>query len=52
MTPWDELMAALGDVRCVFWTCPNTEHRFVTWTTADDKMTPRCDTCGTTGAPR
>ena len=38
------LWSALKDVRVQFWTCPNDEHRMVTWT----GDVASCDSCGMT----
>lgn len=48
----DELLAALGDVRCVFWACHDHETEHVEWDRVDGKMVPRCVQCGKTGAPQ
>jgi hypothetical protein len=39
-----ELLDALKDVRIQFWTCPNEDHKHVTWT----GDVAACDTCGMT----
>lgn len=41
-----ELLDALKDVRVQFWTCPNEDHKHVTWT----GDIAACDTCGITSA--
>jgi hypothetical protein len=57
MSEFDDFVRAVddaidrGEIRLVFWTCPDRTHRMVTWRTVDGQDVPRCDECGTEGAP-